>query len=90
MATNSPIEDRPPLRIPPIVWFLGVILITALAAIFVFNVAVSTVLNYGFFVLMMGSHLFMHGSHGGHQHGSPPNVAESNTNEKPERTGGCH
>lgn len=65
MEHNSPIDDRP-FRIPPIVWVLGIGLVVALLAIFVFNVTVKTVVYYGFFALMMGSHFFMHGSHGGH------------------------
>lgn len=95
MENNSPIDDRP-LRIPPIIWFLGLGLIAALVAIFIFNVAFSTVVYYGFFAIMMGSHFFMHGSHGGHggsaghQHGPASNAAESNEKEPPGRTGGCH
>lgn len=95
MEQNSSIDDRP-LRIPPIVWFLGVGLIVALVAVFFFNVAINTVAYYGFFALMMGSHFFMHGSHGGHggsqghQHGAESNGAESNKNEHSGHTGGCH
>ena len=99
MEHNSSIDDRS-LRIPPIVWFLGICLIVALVAIFVFNAAVNTVVYYGFIALMMGSHFFMHGSHGGHggqQHGSTPNTAESNENyidsnknEHSGHAGGCH
>jgi bacteriorhodopsin len=95
MGHNSPIDDRP-FRIPPIVWILGAGLIVAFVAIFVFNVPVSTVLYYGFFLLMMGSHFFMHGSHAGHggpaahQHGSTSNADESNKNEHSGHTGGCH
>ncbi len=92
MENNSPVEDRP-LRIPPIVWFLGVGLVVALIAIFVFNVSINTVAYYGFFALMMGSHFFMHGSHGGHgghQHGSTSNNTDSNKGEHSGRAGGCH
>ena len=92
MEHNSPIDDRP-FRIPRIVWILGAGLIAALVAIFVFKVAVSNVVYYGFFLLMMGSHFFMHGSHGGpsgHQHGSTSNTGESNKNEHSGHTGGCH
>ena len=100
MEQNSSIDDRP-LRIPPIVWFLGLGLIAALVAIFIFNVAFSTVTYYGFFALMIGSHFFMHGSHGGHgssaghQHGPASNAteadsAESDKNEHAGHTGGCH
>ena len=96
MEHNSPLEENRPLRIPPIVWFLGAGLIVALVAIFVFNTAINTVIYYGFIALMMGSHFFMHGSHGrhggtaGHQHGSMSNTAETNKNEHSGHTGGCH
>ena len=95
MESHPSITDRP-LRIPPIVWFLGLGLIAALVAIFVFNVALSTVAYFGFIALMVGSHLFMHGSHGGHggsaghQHGPASNAAESDKNEHAGHTGGCH
>lgn len=95
MKENSPMSDRP-LRIPPIVWFLGIGLTAALVAIFVFNVAVNTVVYYGFIALMLGSHFFMHGAHSGHggpagqQHGPVSNGAESNKNEHSRHTGGCH
>ena len=100
MENNSPIDDRP-LRIPPIIWFLGLGLVAALVAVFIFNVALSTVAYYGFFAIMMGSHFFMHGSHGGHgssaghQHGPVSNAAESDKaesdkNEHAGHTGGCH
>ena len=87
--------DRPVL-IPPIAWFLGLGLIGALVAIFVFNVAFSTVVFYGFIALMVGSHLFMHGSHGGHgshaehQSGAGSNATEANKNEHAGHSGGCH
>ena len=96
--SNVDIDDRP-FRIPPIVWVLGIGLIVALAAIFVFNVAISTVVYYGFFALMIGSHFFMHGSHGGHgshgnsaehQHDTTSKTAQSNKNEHSGHTGGCH
>lgn len=95
MEHNSPIDDRP-FRIPRIVWILGAGLIAALVAIFVFKVAVSNVVYYGFFLLMMGSHFFMHGSHGGHggpsghQQSSTSSTGESNKNEHSEHTGRCH
>lgn len=89
MENNSPIDDRP-FRIPPIVWVLGGGLIVALVAIFVFNVAVNTVVYYGFFALMMGSHFFMHGSHGRHQHSSTSKNTGANKNEHSGHTGGCH
>ena len=60
MEHNSPTTDRP-VRIPPVVWFLGLGLIVALAAIFVFNVPLSTVRYNALFAFFIGSHLFMHG-----------------------------
>ena len=92
MENNSPIDDRP-LRIPPVVWVLGGGLIAALVAIFVFNVAVNTVVYYGFFALIMGSHFFMHGSHGGHgshQQSSTLDNTDSSKNEHSRHSGGCH
>ena len=47
MESHPSVKDRP-LRIPPIVWFLGLGLIAALIAIFVFNVALNTVAYYDF------------------------------------------
>lgn len=64
MESHPSVTDRP-VRIPPIAWFLGVGLIVALVAIFFFNVAINTVAYYGFLALMIGSHFFMHGGHGG-------------------------
>ncbi|RIK53725.1 MAG: hypothetical protein DCC59_06280 [Chloroflexi bacterium] len=78
------------------VWFLGLGLIAALAAIFIFNVAVGTVAYYGLLAFMFGGHFFMHGSHGGHggsqehQHGPTSNAAESDKKEHSGHTGGCH
>lgn len=89
MEQNSRVDDRP-LRVSPIVWFLGAGLIIALIAIFVFNVSINTVAYYGFIALMFGGHLLMHGGYRGHQHGSPSNAAESNQNEHSKHTGGCH
>ena len=42
------------------------VILAAAAAILVFKVPWTTVLYYGFFGLMLSSHFFMHGSHGGH------------------------
>jgi hypothetical protein len=60
--------DRPAFgrRIPTAAWVITGALVAALVAIFVFKVAVSTVITYGFLGAMILSHLFMHGSHGGH------------------------
>ena len=95
MESHPSVTDRP-VRIPLIAWFLGIGLIGALAAIFVFNVAINTVAYYGFFALMIGSHLFMHGGHGGHsghaghQPGAESNPAEAKKNEHAGHSGGCH
>lgn len=98
MEQNTNMTKRQ-TNIPPVIWLLGIGLIAALVAVFVFNVAVSTVVYYGFFVFMIGSHFFMHGGHGGHsgagghQHGPVSNVAESDksdTNKHSGHTGGCH
>ena len=91
--TNITEHER---KIPPVVWLLGVGLLAAVIAILVFNVAVNTVVYYGFFALMMGSHFFMHGSHGGHggpvghQHGATSNNADTNKHEHSGHSGGCH
>jgi len=95
---SHPSETDRPVRIPPIVWFLGAGLLAAVVAIFFFNVALNTVAYYGFFALMIGSHLFMHGSHGGHgshaghQSGAVPNPAEADKdkNEHAGHSDGCH
>ena len=55
-------------RVPPFVKLLALIGIVSVVAIFAFNVAVGTVTGYAIFALLCGSHLFMHGSHGSHQH----------------------
>lgn len=98
MESHSSVTDRP-RRTPPIVWFLGLGLIAALAAIFIFNVAVSTVAYYGLLAFVFGGHFFMHGSHGGHggstghQQGPVSNAVESDktdTNSQSRHTGGCH
>ena len=92
---TSSTPDRP-LRVPPIVWVSGLGLIAALIAVLVFKVAISTVLYYGFFALMIGSHLFMHGAHGGHgSHGprSSSSGAAPSDKDKDEHAGhsrGCH
>jgi hypothetical protein len=48
------------------VWLIAVGLVSALVALFVFKVALDTVLTYSFIGLMLFSHLFMHGGHGSH------------------------
>ena len=100
MEHNSPTTDRP-VRIPPVVWFLGLGLIVALVAIFVFNVPLGTVGYYALFAFFIGSHFFMHGSHGGHAgHGQrtssttnvdgPAGAAQSDKDEHSGHSGGCH
>jgi hypothetical protein len=99
MEQNTDITQRQ-TNIPPMVWFLGIGLVVGLMAIFVFNIAVGTVVYYGFIALFVGSHFFMHGGHGGHggsaghQHGGPvSNAAESDkpdTNQHSGHSGGCH
>ena len=98
MESHPSVTDRP-VRIPPIVWFLGAGLIAALVAVFVFNVALNTVVYYGFIALMFGSHLFMHGGHAGHgrhgghsgnQTGAASNTDEAHKNDHAGHSGGCH
>ena len=100
MESHPSVTDRP-VRIPPIVWFLSIALIVAVVAIFVFNVAITTVANYGFLALMFGSHFFMHGNHTGHnghstknrqQSGATldPSEADAGKNEHAGHSGGCH
>ncbi|CAG0984399.1 hypothetical protein ANRL4_02077 [Anaerolineae bacterium] len=103
--THSTPDDRP-LRIPRIVWMIGGGLLIALVAVVVFNVPLNTVASIGFFVLLMGSHLFMHGGHGDHsQHNHPPTNAANtdgtptadgaaavtpSTDQPARHSGGCH
>lgn len=89
MESHPSASDRS-ARIPPIVWFLGLGLITALVAIFVFNVAPNTVAYYGFFALMFGSHFFMHGGHAGHQPSVTSNTDQANKDDHAGHSGGCH
>lgn len=97
---ENPISSLPILadlrRIPKAVWFLLAGLVIALVAIFLFKVAVGTVVSYGFLGLMMFSHFFMHGGHG--SHGAQPGqensqaVDNADPDQKDHRTGhgGCH
>ncbi len=103
MEHNPPTTVRP-VRTPPIAWILGVGLIVALVAIFVFNVPLSTVGYYALIAFFVGSHFFMHGSHGGHgghtghQQGTnapanvdgPAGAAQSKPDEHAGHSGGCH
>lgn len=98
MESHSSVTDRP-LRIPTIVWFLGAGLIVSLIAIFVFDVAINTVVYYGFIALMIGGHFFMHGGHdghgghggsAGHHSGTASNSDEVNKNGHAGHSGSCH
>jgi len=95
MESHPSVTDRP-TRVPLIVWFLGIGLIAALVAIFIFNVDVSTVPYYGFLAFVVGGHFFMHGSHGGHggsaghEHGPESNAVEADKDQHTGHTGGCH
>lgn len=98
--TPSTITPDRPFRIHPAVWLIAAGLIAALAAIFVFKVAVGTVITYGLVGLMILSHLFMHGGHGSHGghggHGGAPankDGATSDTQSKDGQagnSGSCH
>jgi len=86
-------------RIPRLVWIGALIGVVALIAIFGFNFAAGTVVSYAFFALLCGSHLFMHGSHGGQQHTNhaPSSLSSQARPEKAIATGdhadhskGCH
>jgi fatty acid desaturase len=72
-----------PFRIPSIVWVLIAAAIAAGAAIFIFKVAIGSVLTYGFFGFMILSHFFMHGSHGSHGNHSDNDAAQSGDNTEP-------
>jgi len=102
---NSAITPDRPFRIPPAVWLIGAGFIAALVAVFVFKVAIGTVVTYSFIGLMLVSHLFMHGGHGSHGgHGDQDQRREPSANvdgparedspaSKDDRTGqsgGCH
>ena len=100
MAHNSPTIVRP-VRIPPVAWFVGLGLISALVAIFVFDVPLGTVGYYALIAAFIGSHLFMHGSHAGHAGheqrtdaaanvGSPVSAPPSKPDEQTGQSSGCH
>ena len=106
VARNVSTASNRPLRIPTAAWVITGAVVAALVAILVFQVAVSTVISYGFFAAMILSHLFMHGSHG--RHGShagpasgvgntpsasmdgPANAGQSDSDPHTGHTGGCH
>jgi len=95
MESHPSLTDRP-TRVPPNVWFLGIGLIAALAAIFIFNVDVNTVAYYGFLAFVIGGHFFMHGSHGGHggsaghDHEPESTAVDADKDQDSGHTGGCH
>lgn len=98
-SSNTDTTTASQLRIPTAAWVILAAVVAALLAIFVFKVAVSTVLTYGFLGLMLFSHLFMHGGHGSHEsHGTRTDQADSlvgdGTKTDQENTharhGGCH
>lgn len=53
-------------RVPPFVRILALTVAVSFVAVLAFKVAIATVTAYALFALLCGSHLFMHGSHGGH------------------------
>jgi hypothetical protein len=54
-------------RIPVLVWVATAGLVLGLIAVFVFNVAWSTVGYFGLIAFFVGCHFFMHGGHGDSQ-----------------------
>lgn len=98
--TPSTITPDRPFRIHPAVWLIAAGIVAALTAIFVFKVAIGTVITYGLVGLMIISHLFMHGGHGSHGgHGQHSNAstnkdgATSDTQSKDGQggnSGSCH
>ncbi len=93
--SSSMVSDRR-IHIPTVAWVMLAGLVAALLAIFLFNVAVGTVVTYGFIGLMVLSHLFMHGGHGSHNthgdHTSSQADAETDVEQKNTHAGhgGCH
>ena len=97
--TSSTSDTTSQIRIPTAAWVLLAAVVAALLAIFVFKVAVGTVVIYGFLGLMVLSHLFMHGGHGSHgAHGAHSDQANSRVGDDTQtdqdkthaRHGGCH
>lgn len=95
--TTSTAHSARPFRIPTAAWVIAAGLVAAFVAVFVFDVAFSTVLSYGLIGLMIFGHLFMHGGHGSHGdhagHTSAQNSTDTNTDQKDEHaghSGGCH
>ena len=94
--TSLPTVSDRRLRIPTAGWVILAGLAAALLAIFVFKLAIGTVVTYGFISLLVLSHLFMHGRHGSHgAHGSQTSsqaIDETDNDQKATHTGhgGCH
>lgn len=93
----SVMEPDHPFRIHPAVWLIATGLIAALLAIFVFKVALDTVITYGFLGLMLISHRFRHGGHGSHgdqtrPEGVPISASRTTLNQEDpaSHSGGCH
>ena len=98
MQTFSPFLERLS-RVRLLIRMLALTVIASFIAIFAFNVALSTVAAYALFALFCGSHLFMHGSHGGQQHtnhassnSSPQALSEkaTSTEDHADHSKGCH
>lgn len=86
----SNIPSGPTARVPTAAWVVVAALVVGVAAVFVLNVPISTVVTFGVIGLMAFSHLFMHGSHGGHgQHGAQ-GAPVSQTSESYGNTAGAH
>ena len=83
-------------RIPTALWVILAGLAAALVAIFVFKVAVGTVITFGLIGLMMFSHLIMHGGHSSHSTHSDHTSSEAETSNDADQKsthaghGGCH
>ena len=84
------------LGIPTVVWVILAGVAAALVAIFVFKVATSTILTYGFLSLMLLHHMFMHGGHASHgAHDSQTSLKAGDETDNDQNAahaghGGCH
>lgn len=95
--TNSNVTSARRSGLPLAGWVALAGLIAAIVAIFVFNVAVGTVLTYGVIGLIFFGHLFMHGGHGSHSSHDGSTTSPSDTeaqaeqkNKHTDHSGGCH
>ena len=93
--TNSNLTSVRWFGLPLAVWVAIASVAAALAAIFIFNVAMDKVLLAGLVGLMLFSHLFMHGGHGSHGSHSGSTTPPEEGNGEPKskhtgHTGGCH